>query len=161
MIVSAEASEINSLTSEGGRVIDALSELSLPSYDPEGAPADLKVRPLPDLPDEEEEGMQSAITSKAVVPEESEDGDGKEQDKDKAEEAKNKAQEAELTRQLLEERYHRTPSERIIIALAMCAAHVEVRERERNMAAAWLETWSNQTREYKIAILKGKNLCGL
>lgn len=164
MVVSVTASA-SIMPSQDGRVVEMVSELSVPSFDPDSAGRmALPVRPLLEVPDAEDgDGAASAHTSKAVVPEDP-SAAGKDGEQLAAEQAaadkKAADDKAEIAR-LLVERYQRTPSEVVIMALAMCAAHVEVGQRERDKAAVWLETWNNNSREFKMAVLKGRNLCGL
>lgn len=56
-------------------------------------------------------------------------------------------------------RYVRTPADSIIIAISMCAAHVECGRHEREIAEYWLEVWNDNSRDYKNLVRKGKNVC--
>jgi hypothetical protein len=58
-------------------------------------------------------------------------------------------------------RLRQTPAENVILALAMSSSHIEVSERERNAAARWLEFWNNNTREFRVALIKGRNMAGM
>lgn len=60
-----------------------------------------------------------------------------------------------------EARYRQTPEDSVIMALSMTMHHVEVNVRVRELAEFWLEFWADGSREYKLLILKGRNLCGL
>jgi hypothetical protein len=58
-------------------------------------------------------------------------------------------------------RYVAMPSDAIIMALSMCAAHVEVATNQRDIARYWLEVWNDASRDYQMLLRKGRNLCGL
>eukprot|EP01033_Poteriospumella_lacustris_P002124 gene2124-1549_t len=58
-------------------------------------------------------------------------------------------------------RYRQTPEDPVITALSLTTHHVEVAPRTRELAAFWLEFWADGSREYKLLVLKGRNLCGL
>lgn len=60
-----------------------------------------------------------------------------------------------------EARYVQRPADDIVIAVAMVAAHIELESRERAMAQRWLDTWDDNSREFKALRRKGVDLAGL
>lgn len=63
--------------------------------------------------------------------------------------------------QEFEIRYVQMPPDCVIMALSMCAAHVEVAMKHREQAMFWLEVFSDHTRDYQMLMRKGRNLCAL
>lgn len=152
MILTEQSASSCSLSSQMGRVVEAISELTLPPYEAEVGQDGALIRTLPALNDEDEGNNASVASSEAVVSEANDTG--KEDDAQKADEV-------EEIKKMLEERYKSPPAEVVIIALAMCTAHIEVRGKERKAAADWLEIWNDSSRDFKLAVLKGRNLSGL
>eukprot|EP01039_Chlorochromonas_danica_P009777 gene9777-10812_t len=152
MVLTEQSASLCSVSSQMGRVVEAISELTLPPYEAEVGQDGTLIRTLPALNDEDEGNNASATSSKAVV---SETNDSAKEDDAQ------KADEVEEIKKMLEERYRSPPAEVVIIALAMCTAHVEVREKERKASADWLEIWNDNSRNFKLAVLKGRNLSGL
>jgi hypothetical protein len=60
-----------------------------------------------------------------------------------------------------EARYVQRPTDDIVIAVAMISMHTELDSRERSMAQRWLDTWDDNSREYKTLRRKGMDLAGM
>jgi hypothetical protein len=58
-------------------------------------------------------------------------------------------------------RYRKMPEDAVIIALALCAHHIEVRESLREEAGFWLEYFNDTSRDYFMLKRKGTNLANL
>ena len=62
---------------------------------------------------------------------------------------------------LFDERYTNAPADIIVTAVSMVATMCELDERERQLAARWLDVWEDHSRNFRLARLKGRNLCGI
>lgn len=58
-------------------------------------------------------------------------------------------------------RYRQTPEDAVIAALSLAMHHIEVSPQTRELAEFWLEFWADGSRDFKLMILRGRNLCGL
>lgn len=60
-----------------------------------------------------------------------------------------------------EQRYVQRPADDVVMAVAMVSAHTELESRERAMAQRWLDTWDDNSRDYKTLKRKGTDLAGM
>lgn len=60
-----------------------------------------------------------------------------------------------------EERYVKRPHDNVILAVAMISAHHELDQKEKEIAAIWLDTWDDCSRDFKLLRKKGCGLAGL
>ena len=95
--------------------------------------------------------------------------DGEEKDR----QARTKAKEArqqmvenglvkeELGEELYEYRYKRRPRDPVVLFCAMCMAHYEVGDKEKEMARKWIGVWDDASSRFKRLVVIGQGLSGL
>lgn len=72
----------------------------------------------------------------------------------------NKALQSSLGVYGFAQRYHTRPADNIVLAVAMVSAHHDMDAREQTMASFWLETWDDCSRDYKLLRRRGGDLAG-
>jgi hypothetical protein len=60
-----------------------------------------------------------------------------------------------------EARYVNRPSDIVVLAMALIESHHEISLRERQMATRWLDTWDDNSRDFKLLKRKGMDMCGI
>jgi hypothetical protein len=60
-----------------------------------------------------------------------------------------------------EARYVNRPSDIVVLAMALIESHHEISLRERQMATRWLDTWDDNSRDFKLLKKKGMDMCGI
>lgn len=161
-----------------GFVFDTLSEVSMPSIDPD-FPFHEIPPPVKEIQsekgNEDKKEMIIQITSEDSIRSINAVADKLAKSNkisSKEENATNKKktfgrqiQNQELVNQLglieYEARYVNIPPKEVIIALSMCIQHIEVGELQREKAGHWLDFWDDNSIEYRLWKKKGKDLCGL
>jgi len=160
-------------------VVDAVSEMSIPSIDRDGLLSEATPVPNMGVPLSEADFekqkklaasksrslLQSALDGIALDDGGSEVGtasavNGLDLEGANQKKSANKALQNNLGVYGFAQRYQKRPDDSIVLAVAMVSAHHDMDAREQAMASLWLETWDDCSRDYKLLRRRGRDLAG-
>ena len=91
--------------------------------------------------------------------------DGEEKERQAREKKKelveNGAVKQELGENLYEYRFKRRPRDPVVLFCAMCSAHYELQDAEREMGRKWVGVWNDASDRFKRLVTIGEGLSGL
>lgn len=155
-----------------GMEIDLASTITMPSVDLEGKNRLLKEDIKVNVGDPKED-YDDAFPNVDYLPvkKEGEDlteivVDGEEKERQAREKKKetmleNGAVKAELGENLYEYRFKRRPRDPVVLFCAMCSAHYELQDAEREMGRKWIGVWNDASDRFKRLVTIGEGLSGL
>lgn len=161
-------------------LVDAVSDMSVPSIDRDGLLSEATPVPNVGVPlseaDYEKQRKVEASKSRSLL-QNALDGialdidggsqmgttsavNGLEMEGDQKKRSANKALQSNLGMYGFAQRYQTRPDDNIVLAVAMVSAHHDMDAREQAMASFWLETWDDCSRDYKLLRRRGGDLAG-